>query len=147
MCAPREPDVGLSSGALRAPELKTASGTPARFARRLRRKIFLICVSIFLCLGSQFLIIFLQIFVILGSEFSYSAFSYRVSEVYFFSVLRSPIRLTFWTPPPLAKIDGQNRQHRAEKWAKLWRASRAGARKGVRGETMKQTTMFLIFLV
>ena len=55
---------------------------PARFARRLRRKIFLIFVSIFLCLGSQFLVIFLRIFVILGSEFSYSAFSYRVSAVY-----------------------------------------------------------------
>ena len=41
----------LSSGALRAPELKTASGTPARFVRRLRRKIFLIFVSMFLCFG------------------------------------------------------------------------------------------------
>ena len=80
--SPREPDDGLSSGALRAPELKTSSGMPARFARRLRRKIFLIFVSFFLCLGSQFLVIFLQIFVILGSEFSYSAFSYRASEVY-----------------------------------------------------------------
>ena len=79
---PREPDEGLSSGALRAPELKTAFGMPARFARRLRRKIFLIFVSFFLCLGFQFFVIFLQIFVILGSEFSYSAFSYRVSEVY-----------------------------------------------------------------
>ena len=72
---------GLSSGALRAPELKTASGMPARFARRLRRKIFLIFVSIFLCFGSQILVIFLSIFAILGSEFSYSAFSYRVSWV------------------------------------------------------------------
>ena len=80
--SPREPDAGLSSGALRAPELKTASGMPARFARRLRRKFFLISVSIFLCLGSQFLVMFLRIFVILGSDFSYSAFSYCVSRVY-----------------------------------------------------------------
>ena len=80
--APRGPGAGLSSGALRAPELKTASGMPARFARRLRRKIFYIFVSMFLCFGSQILVIFLQIFAILGSEFSYSAFSYRVSEVY-----------------------------------------------------------------
>ena len=82
MRATGEPDAGLSSGALRAPELKTSSGMPARFARRLRRKMFLICVSMFLCLGSQFFVIFLQIFVILGSEFSYSAFSYHVSWVY-----------------------------------------------------------------
>ena len=74
---PREPDAGLSSGALRAPELKTSSGMPARFARRLRRKNFLMFVSFFLCLGSQILVIFLQILVILGSEISYSAFSYR----------------------------------------------------------------------
>ena len=74
--------MGLSSGALRAPELKTSTGMPARFARRLRRKIFLIFVTIFLSFGSRFFAIFLRIFVILGSGFSYSAFSYRVSEVY-----------------------------------------------------------------
>ena len=79
---PREPDAGLSSGALRAPELKTASGMPARFARRLQRQFFFIFVSFFVCFGSRFFVIFLQIFAILGSEFSYSAFSYRVSEVY-----------------------------------------------------------------
>ena len=74
-------DAGLSSGALRALELKAASGTPARFARRLRRKFFLIFVTIFLCFGSRIFVIFLRNFVILGSEFSYSAFSYRVSWV------------------------------------------------------------------
>ena len=42
----RDPDTGLSSGALRAPELKTASRTPARSARRLRRKMFLSFVAI-----------------------------------------------------------------------------------------------------
>ena len=35
-----DPDAGLSSGALRAPELKTTSRTPARSARRLDGKIF-----------------------------------------------------------------------------------------------------------
>ena len=33
-------DAGLSSGALRAPELKTAARTPARSARRLDERFF-----------------------------------------------------------------------------------------------------------
>ena len=44
--SPREPDAGLSSGALRALELKISSQMPARFARRLRRKILLFFVKI-----------------------------------------------------------------------------------------------------
>ena len=55
---------------------------------------------------------------------------------YCFSVLRSPIRLTFWTPPLIAKIDDRNPQRRAGRWAELRRVSRAGASKGVRGETI-----------
>ena len=34
------PDAGLSSGSLRAPELRTASRTPVRSTHRLRRKLF-----------------------------------------------------------------------------------------------------------
>ena len=45
------------------------------------KDFFDFCID-FLCAGSQFLVMFLQTFMILGSEFSYSAFSYRVSEVY-----------------------------------------------------------------
>ena len=37
-----DPDAGLSSGALRAPELKTASRTPARSARRLGERFFFV---------------------------------------------------------------------------------------------------------
>ena len=55
---------------------------PARFARRLRRKFFLIFVKIFLSFGSRFLIIFLQFQSISGAKFSYLVFSYRVSGVY-----------------------------------------------------------------
>ena len=82
MRAPRKPDACLSSGALRAPELKTASGMPARFARRLRRKIFLIFVSIFLSCGSRCFDIFLQFRSISGANCSYLVFSYRVLGVY-----------------------------------------------------------------
>ena len=57
---------------------------PARFARRLRRKIFLIFVAIFLSFGSRFLVIFLQFWLISGTKFSYLVFSYRVSGVYMF---------------------------------------------------------------
>ena len=42
-----DPDAGLSSGALRAPEQGQASRTPARFARRLPPKIIFIVVTIF----------------------------------------------------------------------------------------------------
>ena len=55
--SPREPDAGLSSGALRAPELKTACRTP-----ELRRKCFFMFVTICLCFGSQFSIVFSWIF-------------------------------------------------------------------------------------
>ena len=80
--SPREPDAGLSSGAPRALELKTASRTPARFARRLRRKIFLIFVTIFLSFGSRCWVMFLQFRLISGAKCSYLVFSYRVSGVY-----------------------------------------------------------------
>ena len=88
MRAPREPDAGPSSGALRAPELETASGTPARFARRLRRKMFLIFVAIFLSLGSRLFFMFLQFWSISEAKFSYLVFSYRVSGVYLEIYLR-----------------------------------------------------------
>ena len=73
---------GLNSGALRAPELKTASRTPARSARRLPRKIFLIFVEIFCSFGSRILVNFLPFWSISGAIFSYPVFSYRVSGVY-----------------------------------------------------------------
>ena len=41
------PDAGLSSGALRAPELGQASRSPARSARRLARRMFVVFVTFF----------------------------------------------------------------------------------------------------
>ena len=82
--ASRGPDVGLSSGALRAPELKIASRTPARASRAPAptKDFFFIFVKIFLSFGFRFLVIFLRFRAISGSEISYSAFSYCVSWVY-----------------------------------------------------------------
>ena len=78
----QDPDAGLSSGALRAPEPKTASRTPARSARRLGRNMFFCLVKDFLSLGSQILVIFFPFRAISGAAFSYLVFSYRVFWVY-----------------------------------------------------------------
>ena len=82
MHAPQEPDAGLSSGALRAPELKTASSMPARFARRLRRMNFLKFVTIFFEFWVAVLVIFFEFWSISGAKCSYLVFSYRASGVY-----------------------------------------------------------------